>query len=421
MLPRVTDSPIPPRIARLVLVTPRGEVVGALQPFPVATPWWQDAEPVVKAAREIHGIDVTVVRLLEAELMLPPGGTVTYLAEVTQPVAAETWPGTLDEHPLRMPWARPGGPAADVAWAESVLAERGMPHIGPAQQVRTWNLSSLWRLPVEGQTAWLKCVPPFFAHEGPMLERLHGGPTPTLIANDGPRLLLAEIPGVDLYGAPMPRLLEMVLLLVGLQREWLHRTDELLALGLPDWRAPALGPEIAGLVERLGPQLADNDRATLDRFVMGLPDRFADVASCGLPDTLVHGDFHPGNFRGDATSLVLLDWGDSGVGHPLLDEPAFLDRVPADAVETVRSRWHREWTRAVPRSDPDRASRLLRPVAAARQALIYLAFLDGIEPSEHPYHVADPADWLHRTSELLRGEAQRRAGWTRGLATPDDF
>jgi aminoglycoside phosphotransferase (APT) family kinase protein len=117
----------------------------------------------------------------------------------------------------------------------------------------------------------------------------------------------------------------------------------------------------------------------------------------------VHGDFHPGNFRGDATTLVLLDWGDCGVGHPLLDEPAFLDRVPADAVETVRRRWHADWTGARPGSDPGRASQLLRPVAAARQALIYQKFLDGIEPSERPYHAADPAHWLRHTAELFRG------------------
>jgi hypothetical protein len=399
----VTEAPKPSRMARLVLVTPDGVVVGSLPPFPVSTPWWQDAEPVVKVARARHGIDVTILRLLEAELKLPPGGTVTYLAEVAQPVEAQAWHGTLDQQPLRMPWASPGGPAADVAWAESVLADRGMGRIGPAQQVRTWNLSSLWRLPVAGQTAWLKCVPPFFAHEGPMLARLHGRPVPTLIAHERLRLLLAEIPGEDLYGAPVARLLEMAPLLVSLQREWIGRTDELVGLGLPDWRAPALVHAIASLVERIGPQLSTDERAPLDGFVTGLPDRFAQVTACGLPDTLVHGDFHPGNFRGDASSLVLLDWGDCGVGHPLLDESAFMDRVPAEAVDMVRRRWHAEWTRTLPGSDPDRASRLLRPVAAARQALVYQAFLDGIEPSEHPYHAADPADWLHRTAELLRG------------------
>jgi Ser/Thr protein kinase RdoA (MazF antagonist) len=182
-------------------------------------------------------------------------------------------------------------------------------------------------------------------------------------------------------------------------------TDALLELGLPDWREPALVPAIARLVERLGTELTRDDRAALDDFVKGLADRFARVAACGLPDTLVHGDFHPGNFRGDEGRLVLLDWGDCGLGHPLLDEPAFLDRVSPDAVDTVRRHWHAEWTRAVPGSDPNRASRLLWPIAAARQAVTYQGFLDGIEPSEGPYHAADPADWLRRTAKLVRGEA----------------
>ena len=112
------DAPIPPRLARLVLVTPDGEVVGALPPFGVASPWWQDAEPVVNAARERHGIDVTVLRLLDTELPIPHGGTVTYLAEVAHPVSAEPWDGTLDDQPLRMAWARPGGPSPSAIRSE---------------------------------------------------------------------------------------------------------------------------------------------------------------------------------------------------------------------------------------------------------------------------------------------------------------
>ena len=59
----------------------------------------------------------------------------------------------------------------------------------------------------------------------------------------------------------------------------------------------------------------------------------------------------------------------------------------------------------LPGSDPDRASLLLRPVAAARQAVVYQTFLDNIEPSEQRYHAADPADWLVRVAELTRGVA----------------
>jgi hypothetical protein len=402
------DPELPPRVVTLVLVTPQGEVVGQIGPLTVDVPWWQEAGPVVRAARDRFGVDVTILRLLESERPAPHGGAVTYLAEVGRRVRAAPWRGTLDDHPLRMPWARPGGPDRDLAWADEVLRGRGIRRIGPAEQVRSWNLSSMWCLPVQGQTAWLKVVPPFFAHEGPMLERLDGALVPALLAQDDGRILMPEIPGEDQYDAPLPALLEMVSLLVRLQRDWIGRTDELLGLGLPDWRAPALRRSIRDAVERAADELSAEDRGTLAALVDGLDDRLAAVAGCGLPDTLVHGDFFPGNVRGEPGRLVLLDWGDCGVGHPLLDEAAFLDRIPAEAIEPVRLRWHDAWRAAVPNADPSRASGLLAPVAAARQAVIYRRFLDAIEPSERPYHRADPAAWLHRTAELARSESAIR-------------
>jgi aminoglycoside phosphotransferase (APT) family kinase protein len=177
--------------------------------------------------------------------------------------------------------------------------------------------------------------------------------------------------------------------------------EELLALGLPDFRTPALGAAIADVVDRTWDETSAEDRVTLTDFVRGLPRRFDAVAACGLRDSLVHGDFHPGNFRGDGRSLTLLDWGDSCGGHPLLDQAAFLDPIPNGTVGAVRAHWLQQWREAVPGSDPARAWVLLAPVAAARQAVVYRRFLDNIEPSEHPYHRADPANWLKRAAALV--------------------
>jgi len=173
---------------------------------------------VVQAVRDSHGVDVTILRLLEAELDEPPGGRVTYLAEVAEGVRARPWPGHLDEHALRHAFGRPGGPAADLAWARAKLAEHGLNPTAPPVQVRTWNLSSLWRLPVEGQNVWLKVVPRFFAHEGALLTLMNGARLPRVLGHDGGRMLLAEIIGEDLYGAALPRLRDMVDLLVELQQ-----------------------------------------------------------------------------------------------------------------------------------------------------------------------------------------------------------
>ena len=366
---------------------------------------------VVSAVREAYDLDVVVLRMLDSERPRPHGGGVTYLAEVAAPIgrsprAAEAllpFDVELDDQPLRLPWAVPGGPDADLRWAEEVLLARRIERVGPAEQIRSWNLSSIWRLPLAtGGSAWLKAVPPFFAHEGAMLRRLQGDAVPRLLGHDGHRVLLADIPGEDQYDADEPELLEMVSMLVPLQASWIGRVDDLLRMGLPDWRGPGLTARIADVVQRRSADLPPADAGVLAAFVDGLPARFTAVAACGLPDTLVHGDFHPGNVRGTPGNLTLLDWGDCGVGHPLLDLPAFLEAVPAAGRERIRAHWLDAWTSAVPGCDAARAGGLLAPVAAARQAVIYQTFVDSIEPVERRHHDADAVEWLSRTAALAQ-------------------
>nr|WP_231134106.1 phosphotransferase [Motilibacter deserti] len=302
--------------------------------------------------------------------------------------------------PLRQPWARPGGPEADLAWALDVLAAHGTPPTGPARQQRTWNLSSLWRVPTAGGAVWLKAVPSFFAHEGALLSTLDADFLPRPLAVDGHRMLLPEVPGEDQYDAGPDLLARMVRMLVGLQAEQAARLPALLALGLPDWRAEPLAAMGADVMERTASELEPEAGGRVDALIAGLETRYVAVAECGVPDSLVHGDFHPGNWRGTAERLTLLDWGDSGVGAPLLDQAALEERLPQAHRHVVRAEWVRAWREHIPGSDPARAAQLLRPVAALRQAVIYRGFLDRIEPDEHVYHAGDPAVWLRRTAEL---------------------
>ncbi len=280
--------------------------------------------------------------------------------------------------------------------------------VGEPRQIRTWNLSSIWRLPTTLGTAWLKVVPPFFAHEAGILAALAEAPVPRLLGHDRGRMLLANIDGSDRYDAAPSECLTMIDLLVSIQRDWLGRAEELLCLGAPDWRGPALSSAIGALVARRADELGPGVRGLLEEFVADLPARFAAIAACGLSDGLVHGDFHPGNFRGTSSHLILLDWGDSGIGHPLLDQTAFLDRIPETQGEAARQHWTDAWQQAVPGADVETASQLLAPIAAARQAVIYQRFLDAIEDSEHAYHRADVGIWLQRTANRLTSDQARR-------------
>jgi Phosphotransferase enzyme family len=402
------------RDVTLVLVDPSGSPLGSLPPFTVEVPWWPEVADVVAEARSRWDVDLAVLRVLGTpDRPGPPGGPVVYAAEVTSgAVPGELGPlpagldGSLASHPLRAPWAQPGGPAGTVAWARAALEAIGRPTIAVRQR-KTWNLSAIWEVRTSAGSAWIKQVPDFFHHEAALLSWLGSaapGTSTRLLADAGGRMVLDHVPGEDRFGAPVAERDAMAADLHRIQAYVVTRVDELLALGVPDRRAEAAAAGIAGVADRHGPGLPADVRTRLDALVDDLPGRFASIADCGLPDTLVHGDFHPGNVRSDGTSRVIIDWGDATVGHPAMDIARLTETLaPAEGATLVAS-WAKRWRGTVPGSDPERALELLRPVIAALYAVVYAGFLDRIEPSEWPYHSSDVPAYL-RTAVELSGQS----------------
>ena len=171
---------------------------------------------------------------------------------------------------------------------------------------------------------------------------------------------------------------------------------------------------LAADVDRRTAPLDPSIRARDCDLVAGLDNRFAAITACGLGGSLVHGDFHAGNIRSDGASIVLLDWGDYGVGHPLLDEAAVSQRLSPALANVSRDTFGATWRRSVPGSHPRRAVTPLQPVAALRQAVIHRGFLDHIEPDDQPFHRGDPARWIARAVEPDRptqGKSSTRWDW----------
>jgi Phosphotransferase enzyme family len=376
-----------------------GRALGVLPPYAVELPWWQEVGDVVAGARAAYGIDVVVLRLLSAERSQPPGGEVTYLAEYDGPPPpgclrkAEDRAGWTAPDRLRMPWANPGGPAASLAWARQALGGNGV-----AVQRRTWNLSAIWRFP----GAWLKEVPPFFAHEPAVLGWLGTwlpGVAPRLLGADGgARMLLEDVPGTDRYDAGLDETIAMLDDLFRINGAADGRIEELLAMGVPDRRAEPFIRAAREAVDHWAPRMAPEPRTSLARLVDGLPERFAALAACEIPDTLVHGDFHRGNVRSDGATRAILDWGDSIIGHPAADILTLADRAPSEYQQPLRTHWCNQWRSALPTSRPEQALKLMQPLHPLRGAIIYHAFLAAIERSEHPYHAADPLRCLHQAA-----------------------
>jgi len=392
------------RLASIILVDKRGTILGQLPQVRLGSPWFQEIRELIELVASQFSINVTILRLLEVDDTHLPELEVSYLAQVDDTDFSSdrllNWPGQLDEQPLRLAYAHPGGPDKELAWAQKQLAQQEYGDVIEKVQIRTWNLSSIWKLNTESETFWLKSIPPFFAHEGRVLELFAGESVPRVVASDSKRMLLRHLDGEDCYDAGLEQMLYMIDKLVDLQWRWRSRLDELSEAGISDARSDILALHIPAVISQHLQNVKEEYHGKLERFADTLPARLADLDECGIPATLVHGDYHPGNWRGSGTNLSIMDWGDCCIGHPLLDFPALIDRAGEHAEELVL-RWQRAWQKRLPEADVASAIQLVLPIAHARMAVVFQRFLDNIEPSEQIFHDTDPVIALEKTGKVL--------------------
>lgn len=336
--------------------TPTG-FAGRTDAIEVGSRWWADVEPVNEVLERLLGVRTSVLRLISAEGgERSGGGVVTYHVEAHgEPDRTHLHPAEepAPDAPHRLPWARPGGPAELVAWADEHVERTG-----PAVQVKSWNLSSVHRLPTARGSAWLKAVPPFFANEGEVIRMVAAhdpGLVPELIAAAPLRVLLGEAPGEDCWDTRPEHVEEIV----------------------PRW--VAVQHALAG-------------EPRLRQCVVPMP-------SFGLPDTLVHGDFHPGNWF---SSGVVIDWSDVVWGHPALDAGRLVEFCRPELRDLIRRVWSEAWLRHRPDSRPLEALDAARHAAHLLLAVQYQQFLDNIEESERIYHRGDPERHLRAVRRPAR-------------------
>lgn len=409
-VPAPTDGE---RFVTLVLCDPTGAVLGQLEPFTARPQFWPEVDDVVARAREVHGIAVTILRLLTTQEPYA-GGAGSYLAqlgpEVPSVLSARLNPpspvvaaASRSDARHRLWWAEVGGLDGLADWVDDALAATGRSRTGPLRQRKTWNLSCVVTMPTSAGTVWFKAVPPFLADEGAVVGRVAAVDPelpPRLLAHDAGRraILMDHAPGDDQWGLADGTVIDsMVGRWVTAQAALVDDIEHALSVGAMDRRGPALVDAVRRTVTVPATRaaLSTAELVALDRLVDALPARMARLSGSGMPDTLLHGDLHPGNWRRDGSRLTLLDWGDAGVGSPALDMRAFLERLPGPTLRhRARDQWVRAWRRHAPGCDPRAALGVVGPVAELLAASTYQRFLDSIEVTERVYHHLDPVDRL---------------------------
>ncbi|WP_063772001.1 aminoglycoside phosphotransferase family protein [Kitasatospora mediocidica] len=388
-----------------VLLTHDGEPLGTVGPFTVEAPYWNDVAPVTAHLESLLGSPTVVLRLLDVD-----GGAdgrhghATYHAEtLARPVRTDALRGAPDApwaalapHAKRADWATPSGLREALDWADTRLRALGRPPVGPVRQVKTWNLAGLVRIPTAGGPAWLKTGPRFALCESVaigLFASVDAPFAPTVLAADPDRrrVLLDHVPGEDCWG-PSAGVVATTVPRLARAQAALSLRHPTAPDGLPD-RSPRL---LIDQVHRLldGPSAAEltaDELSRAHRAAARLPALVADLEACGLPNTVLHGDFHPGNWRSDSRQTTLVDFADSAFGHPAVDGLRPRPFTGAERWTQAADAWTTAWSELVPGCDPARALTLAQPLVHFGYAVRYQEFLDGIEPSEQRYHAGDPA------------------------------
>jgi hypothetical protein len=305
------------------------------------------------------------------------------------------WRAAAEPPPLRPRWSRPGWHARATGWIADRLGEAGRGRPAEAEMRRLWGISVLMRVASASGDVWFKSVFPHFHHEPAVTALLAGvcpEALPAVIATEPEEGWLL----LDAAGAPLRddahadgAVLASIGLLADIQVATLDLHDRLRSFGCParplSLLADALRDALADAVE-LGGVTVATDRAS--RVVAWVDERALWLDRFGLPEVLLHGDFHPGNVLRDGGDLRIIDWSDAAIAHPVMEIGPWFGEVRPD----VRPAGWEAWLQAFERfGDVEK----LHPheqdayaLSCAYQVVSYAGILRGLEPANR-YQVTD--------------------------------
>jgi aminoglycoside phosphotransferase (APT) family kinase protein len=226
-------------------------------------------------------------------------------------------------------WTRPGWWDEVRGWIDRALRDAGLGAVRDIIQLRAWHSSCVLRVDADGGDCYFKAVPESLRRECLVTRYLaHHFPdvVPRVIAIEPERrwLLMAACPGRKLEEATDVAFWEHAAARYArLQLACMSRVSELSELGCGrrslDELVQAIGP-LSSDTAALRPGQPDGmSAAEIERFQTLVPvlrRQCEQLAACGIPSTLEHGDLWPANFLIDQDSCAIIDWEDVAIAHP---------------------------------------------------------------------------------------------------------
>jgi hypothetical protein len=189
-----------------------------------------------------------------------------------------------------------------------------------------------------------------------------------------------------------------------LQRSWVSWAAEIPAAGGQARPIELLVSTIPQLLDRdgFGSRLEPEMR---EAWIAATPRLVAEceaLLAVGLPDTLIHGDLHPGNIVATSDAYVVVDWSDTAVSNPFVDLATFLVRTrDLDLRRRLVAAYVAAWDGFAGRAQLDEAARLGMTVGSVYQVATYLALLPALDAPDRAMFKGADVGWARRALDAL--------------------
>ncbi len=287
--------------------------------------------------------------------------------------------------------------------------------ISPIEKVKSWELSCIFRVPASCGDIYFKVAStsPLFANEAVLIEalaKLFSDRIPTQVAIDRERsfMLLKDV-GQDLRNNSDPRVWETILRVYGeMQIAAVKDVDSLLAAQCLDRRLDKLATQIDRLLSdcEVNFDLDKTEIARLYDRAASLKAMCNTLASYSVPQTLVHGDLHPGNIAQAQGKYRFFDWTDGCISHPFFDLVTLLNLeiMPTNLLAARQDliRFYLElWTAYEPIERLWSAWQLAQTLGALHQAISYQHINTCLEPPMKNQGVMAVTFWLRQVLQSI--------------------
>lgn len=286
------------------------------------------------------------------------------------------------------PFGRPGWLKELFEWVETQIAPLDLRPTGRFEQCNASPTFSLIRIETDGKAVWFKATGGPNHHElsiACVLSRLFPGHVPTVIAvrESWNAWLSMEVTGASLDSLHETSEWKKVAAeLAEFQIASITKLPELTVSGCKDFTSSQLMSEVAPFLDRVSMLMAMQKKrpppsltkCEIDFLGEQLRKAVALLGESGLPDTIGHLDFNPGNIFVGPKGCVFLDWSEGCIANPVitleyLREHFLRNHAHGPGTEEIDEAYERVWSGFVSREKVLRAMEASRLVAVFAYSL----------------------------------------------------